>query len=254
MRPAVRRPPRARWTRARGRAPAAARAAATARRGRGDRRRSRTAPTPRPPLPRARVSRRAPAPARPAAPPTRRPWQAARPGRHPLRARGRASAGPLPPSPARPRRRSARRAPRATATARRTAIRPAAAPRDARWRTRSALFPVEHAKQRRHHRLVERVPGLRGQARAHRVARERRTIGARRGERVEDVGHGDDARLERDGLPGQSVGIAGAVPALVVMSDHARDGGEELEGVDDLRADDGIVVYVLALLRRPRLP
>ena len=37
-----------------------------------------------------------------------------------------------------------------------------------------------------------------------------------------------------------------------MMADHARDAGEELEGGDDLRADDGMRAHALPLLRRQR--
>ena len=47
-----------------------------------------------------------------------------------------------------------------------------------------------------------------------------RTVGTRRGDRVERVRDGDDAGAQRDLLAPQSIRVAGAVEPLVVVADH----------------------------------
>src|SRR4029077_14117985 len=69
---------------------------------------------------------------------------------------------------------------------------------------------------------------------AHRLAMaETVAIGPIAGHRVIRVADEDDARLERDVLAGDAVGVALAVPALVAVTDDRPD---DLEAVD--RGDD----------------
>src|SRR4051794_12147447 len=63
-------------------------------------------------------------------------------------------------------------------------------------------------------------------------------VGADRRQRVEHVGHGEDPRRQRDGLAGQAVGVAGAVPALVVVAHDELGLAQEVDLAQDLPADE----------------
>ena len=67
---------------------------------------------------------------------------------------------------------------------------------------------------------VELAPGLRAQDVYRLAVRARSAVRPRGGDRVECVGDGDDASAERDLLAAQSVGVAAAVEALVVVADY----------------------------------
>src|SRR5439155_9209681 len=69
---------------------------------------------------------------------------------------------------------------------------------------------------------------------------QRRSIGTIGGHRIEGVGHGEDARPQRDALAGDGIRIARAVPALVVMTHDRRDALEERDAADDARAPGGM--------------
>ena len=75
----------------------------------------------------------------------------------------------------------------------------------------------------------------------------REAIGPVGGHRLEGVGDKDDARLERDLLAGEAVGIAAAVEALVVVAHPAR---LELHvgGLDDVVAQQRVALHVLVLV------
>ena len=55
--------------------------------------------------------------------------------------------------------------------------------------------------------------------------------------------------MSRDVLAGQAVGIAVAVPALVVVA-HAGDERLVEQRPDDLGAEDGVLAHQLPLVRR----
>jgi hypothetical protein len=57
------------------------------------------------------------------------------------------------------------------------------------------------------------------------LVREGGTVRARRGDRVERIRDGDDARAERDTSAAQPSRVAGAVEALVMMANHGRELG-----------------------------
>src|SRR4051794_38656814 len=62
----------------------------------------------------------------------------------------------------------------------------------------------------------------------------RRAVGAHGGQRIEHVGDREDARRQRDDLAGQAVGVAGAVPALVMVADDELGLPEEVDLAQDL--------------------
>ena len=70
-------------------------------------------------------------------------------------------------------------------------------------------------------------------------------VGAVAGEGVEDVGHLEDARGNRDGVGAQTVGIAATVPVFVVVTDDGKDMAKAVEGADDGLADDGVGAHDL---------
>jgi hypothetical protein len=74
------------------------------------------------------------------------------------------------------------------------------------------------------------------------VGRPGRPVGAVGGERVPHVGHGHDAGGQGDLLPGQAVGVAGAVVALVVLADHGQGVAERRGPPDDVGADDRVLL------------
>ena len=66
-------------------------------------------------------------------------------------------------------------------------------------------------------------------------------VAAVAGHRVPGVAGEDDARAERDGLAGQAVGVAAAVPALVAGAHDAPHGAQRLGRADDALADDRVL-------------
>ena len=76
-------------------------------------------------------------------------------------------------------------------------------------------------------------------------------------ESVVDIGDGDDAGGQRDGLAGQAVGIAGAVVAFVVVADKLRGHLQKFRGSpmlpghgqQDIAADDGVRFHHRAFFR-----
>ena len=77
-------------------------------------------------------------------------------------------------------------------------------------------------------------------------------VRAVRRQRVERVGDGEDPRRDRDRVAGQPVGIAGAVPALVVMADDVARRAEELDVAHDLPAGHGVLLHDQPLGGRQR--
>jgi hypothetical protein len=67
-----------------------------------------------------------------------------------------------------------------------------------------------------------------------------RPVGTIRGERVPHIGDGDDPGGQRDLLPGQGVGIAAPVVALVVLADHLQGLAQRRRPPDDVGADNGV--------------
>ena len=78
-----------------------------------------------------------------------------------------------------------------------------------------------------------------------------RSIGPRRADRIEGVGHRDDARAERDLIAREALGIAGSVEPLVMVEHHRRElGVAELR--DELRSVHGVPLDHLELgVRQP---
>src|SRR5204863_4415303 len=88
-----------------------------------------------------------------------------------------------------------------------------------------------------------------------RLDAHRAPVRAVAGHRVEGVRDSEDACAQRDLLSAQPIRIAGAVPALVVMADDARDVLEEGNTGDDPRAVLRMFTHggPLGLRERPRL-
>ena len=95
--------------------------------------------------------------------------------------------------------------------------------------------------------LAQLVEGL--------LHRAGRPVGAAADDGVEGVGERDDAGAERDALALQAVGIAGAVPALVVVADDGREVARHAQRVADALADLGVLAHdpELVLGQRPGL-
>ncbi len=64
---------------------------------------------------------------------------------------------------------------------------------------------------------------------------------------VEGVGQSEDSGRQRDILPGQTVGVAAPVPALVVVPDTRDDRSEAAHRLDDLGPLGGVLHHQLAL-------
>src|ERR1700676_1256337 len=54
------------------------------------------------------------------------------------------------------------------------------------------------------------------------------------GDGVVGIGHGDDARAERNAFAGESIGITGAIEEFVMMENHLANARERNEGVQNL--------------------
>ena len=80
------------------------------------------------------------------------------------------------------------------------------------------------------------------------VERPRGLVDAGRQHRVERVGDMDDPRAERDLLALQTVGVAGAVEALVMVADCRNGVSEEAEPVDNPCTLVGVTPHQLPLL------
>ncbi len=86
--------------------------------------------------------------------------------------------------------------------------------------------------------------------------RHRIFVDALGGEGVVDIGEGDDSRFERDLLAGDAVGIAAAVPSLVMSErdsgghfDHGVVAELALDGDECFAADLGVFLHDSALFR-----
>ena len=73
-------------------------------------------------------------------------------------------------------------------------------------------------------------------------------VGPGGGERIEDLDGSDDPGPERNGLAGEPVGIAEAVPPLVVAADEGDDFLQVDQRREDLGADEHVLLHVLVLL------
>jgi hypothetical protein len=71
-------------------------------------------------------------------------------------------------------------------------------------------------------------------------------------QRVERVGDREHARGERDLLAREAVGVAAAVPALVVVADDQRRLVEEVDVAQDRGADLGVAGDAAELVARQR--
>ena len=69
-------------------------------------------------------------------------------------------------------------------------------------------------------------------------------------ERVEAVDDREDARADRDRFAGDAIGIAGAVPVLVVVADDGHDRIGKVDRRENLRADRRMQLHLLELGRR----
>ena len=82
--------------------------------------------------------------------------------------------------------------------------------------------------------------------------RERRAVRPRRGHRVERVGDGEQARLDRDRVAAQPRGVAVAVPALVMEEDVRQRVARSAERADELRARARVGADLGELVERQR--
>ena len=71
----------------------------------------------------------------------------------------------------------------------------------------------------------------------------RRLVGAVRGDGVERIGYGDNARHQRNLVGRQAVGIAGAVDALVVQFDSGQHFFQLRDGAHDVGAFHGVLLH-----------
>src|SRR5262245_57779706 len=90
--------------------------------------------------------------------------------------------------------------------------------------------------ERGDNRGVEQAPGL-AEGFQGRLARSRRRA---RGQVIVLVGDGENARADGDGVAAQAIGVATAVQSLMVMADHRRREGEDIEWSDELSAQQGM--------------
>ena len=113
----------------------------------------------------------------------------------------------------------------------------------------------------RHDALVARREHVDDQRVVHRAAplvkdRERVLVGhapavrAIRGQRVEAVDDREDARADGDVGAADAIGIARAVPVLVVMPDDRHDGIRKIDRREDLRANRRVELHLLVFGRR----
>ena len=100
-----------------------------------------------------------------------------------------------------------------------------------------------------HQRRVEVRPGPGDELLPGRRRRHRDLVGPGGGHHLVGVGDGQDPRPERDVLAGEPVGIAGAVPLLVVVADGVGPGAEP----GHQRFDEVCALLRVALERRPLL-
>ena len=77
---------------------------------------------------------------------------------------------------------------------------------------------------------------------------ERRLIGTRGGEGVIDVGDLQNARQQRNPFAAEAVGIAGAIPPLVMAADDGQHRRQGLHGPANFLAADGVHAHDLPLV------
>ena len=76
-------------------------------------------------------------------------------------------------------------------------------------------------------------------------------VGALGAERIEDIGNGDDARLDRYLFAGKALRVAGAVPFFMVATDDGGGDARKLGGTvaQDRNADRHMLAHLLDLVR-----
>ena len=80
------------------------------------------------------------------------------------------------------------------------------------------------------------------------VLGHRLAVGAVGGHRVVGVHDLEDARPDRDLLPGESRGIAGPVPALVVVEEEGRGDAEVVDALEQRPPETGVIPHQMPLL------
>ena len=106
---------------------------------------------------------------------------------------------------------------------------------------------VEHAQQRGDRRRAELRAGVALELDPRLRLGQRAAVRPVGGHRVPGVADQADAARERDVLPREAVGIAAAVPALVLRPHGGREVGERADRVDDPRADRRVLAHHVPL-------
>ena len=103
-------------------------------------------------------------------------------------------------------------------------------------------------EEHRHQVRVERPARLLPEQQQRQLAGHPLVVGTVARDRVEVVGHGQDAGAARDVLAAQAERVAGAVPALVVAEHQRRHGVRERDVLDDLEAHLRVDLHLPELL------
>ena len=106
---------------------------------------------------------------------------------------------------------------------------------------------VEHANQRGDGRRAELRAGMALDLDARLLGRQRTAVGAIGRHRVPGVADEADPARERDRLAGEAVGIAAAVPALVLGAHGGGEVRERADRADDLGADRRVLAHDVPL-------
>src|SRR5919112_3397222 len=117
---------------------------------------------------------------------------------------------------------------------------------------RSRPSRLQHLEKRVDDARIELRPGDAAQLLLGLLRRDSRAVGPLRRHRVVRVTGEQDPRAERDLLPGEAVGVPGAVPALVRGPHQRHRVGEEVDRRQDSLADQGMALDGRPLLVRER--
>src|SRR5438876_7867191 len=115
--------------------------------------------------------------------------------------------------------------------------------------------PVSKQPNKRLHQpRVKLLPRSRAQVIQHFRGRGGLSIRPGCGQRIVAVGDGDDAGQDGNGVAAETVGVAGAVDALVVAADGGEDGAVAYDGAEHALADERVLADdAVFLWRQPTL-